>query len=119
MHEMSLVQGLLDIIQQEMERHDATRLVKVRVRYGALAAVVPEAMRFAWDAVTNASPLQGAVLELEEVPVRLKCCMCGKEFVPAELERALLMAPCPGCGEELGHQVLDGKELTLEQMEVE
>ena len=97
----------------------ATRLVKVVVRHGALAAIVPEAMVFAWDAITRDSPLQGSVMELHEVPVRLQCCLCGQEFVPAELERGLLCSPCPGCGEELGHKVLDGKELTLEHLEVE
>ena len=120
MHEMSLVQGLLDIIEQEMERHGATRLIKVRVRHGALAAVVPEAMLFAWEAITKATPLDGAVLEMDEVPVVLKCSMCGREFQPDGLTpHGMLCVPCPGCGEELGHQVLDGKELTLEQLEVE
>lgn len=120
MHEMSLVQGLLDIIGQEMERHGATRLITVRVRHGALAAVVPDAMRFSWEVMTKDTPLDGAVLEMDEVPVRLKCSMCGHEFEPDGLTpHGMLCVPCPGCGEELGHQVLDGKELTLDQLEVE
>ena len=45
MHEMSLVTSLLSIIREEMERHALHRLLQVRARYGALANVVPEAVR--------------------------------------------------------------------------
>ena len=49
MHKMSLVTSLLSIIREEMERHARHRLLQVRVRYGALANIVPEALSVAFE----------------------------------------------------------------------
>ena len=48
MHEMSIVSSLLEMVKQEMQKNNATKLVLVRVKYGRLANLVPEAMTFAW-----------------------------------------------------------------------
>lgn len=115
---MSIAQSLAGIVRQEMARHGVTRLVSVRVRHGALAAVVPHALEFAWQAVTLGTPLAGARLDMEEVAVRLRCSSCGREFAPGDCDQ-LLLIPCPTCGEDLGHAVLEGKELYVENLEAE
>ena len=68
MHEMSLVTSLLSIIREEMERHARHRLLQVRVRYGALANIVPEALPVAFEALTAGTDWEGAVLQTEEIP---------------------------------------------------
>jgi hydrogenase nickel incorporation protein HypA/HybF len=118
MHEMSIAQSLVGIVQQEMSKHGVSRLVSVRVCHGALAAVVPHALEFAWQAVTQDTPLAGARLDMVEVAVRLRCSSCGKEFTPEDCDR-LLLIPCPACGEDLGHEVLEGKELYIENLEAD
>lgn len=118
MHEMSLCMSLLEIVRQEMEKHGAARLVSVRVRHGALANVVPEALSMAFEVLTIDTDLAGARLDMTEEPVTLACGACGREFAPAPGLTARF-APCPQCGEELGHRVLTGKELYLEHLEVE
>lgn len=115
---MSIAQSLAGIVRQEMARHGVSRLVSVRVRHGALAAVVPHALTFAWQAVTLDTPLEGARLDMVEVAVRLRCSSCGKEFSPEDCDR-LLLIPCPACGEDLGHEVLEGKELYIENLEAD
>lgn len=118
MHEMSLTAGLLSIIRQEMEKHGAELLVSVRVRHGVLANVVPEAMSMAFEVQTLGTDFEGAVLELVEEPLKLACGSCGMEFMP-DSGPSGRFAPCPSCGEELGHRVLAGKELYLDHLEVE
>jgi hydrogenase nickel incorporation protein HypA/HybF len=117
MHEMSLCLNLIDIIRQEMEKHGATRLLKVRVKHGQLANVVPEAMEFAFEACIRDTDMDGAELELEEVPLVLACSACGKEFTPED--ENVLCTPCPECGEDFGHRVVSGKELYLDFLEAE
>ncbi len=117
MHEMSIVHSLLEIIGQELEKHEASKLLLVRVKHGRLANVVPEAMDMAWEVMTKDTPYDGAVLEMEEVPFRVRCGGCGQEFEP-DADMILLM-PCPECGEELGHVVISGKELYLDHLEAE
>jgi len=116
MHELSIAQSLVGIIQDEMEKHGLTKLLTVRVKYGRLAALVPDALSFAFEACTLGTPMEGVQLELSEIPILLKCSECETEFSP---ERGDLFMPCPECGEGLGHQVLQGKELYLDNMEAE
>ena len=117
MHEASIVAGLLDIVREEMDKRKLTKLVMVRVKHGRLTAVVPEAMDMAFEAMTMGTPLEGAKLEMEEVPALLACRVCKAEFQPGE--NHILCAPCPACGEEFGHTLLSGKELHLERLVAE
>lgn len=117
MHEMSLVTSLLSIIREEMERHALHRLLQVRVRYGALANIVPEALSAAFEALTAGTDWEGAVLQTEEIPLSLKCSHCGQIFPPARQKR--FSAPCPFCGEEQGHSIEAGRELYIQSMEAE
>lgn len=118
MHEMSLATSLIDIVREEMRKHGVARLSLVRLRCGALANVVPEALSMAFEVLTDGTDLAGARLEMTEEPLRLACGKCGREYSP-EASAAAIFSPCPFCGEEIGHRVLAGKELYIEHMEVE
>ena len=117
MHEISIVTRLLNLVDEELAKRRLHKLLVVRVRHGALANIVPEAMSFAFAALTQGSPFEGARLELEEEPVILRC-PCGASFNPAE-KGELLFEPCPTCGETLGHTVETGRELYLQHIEAE
>ena len=80
MHEMSVVTSLLSIVREEMEKHDVHRLLLVRVRYGALSNIVPEALSFAFEALTAGTDFESAVLETEEGSLTLQCFPCGHNF---------------------------------------
>jgi len=119
MHEMSLVGNLLDIIQQEMEKHHAKRLLLVRLRCGVLANVVPEALSMAFEVQTSGTSFAGTQLELRMEPLCLRCGGCGREFFPEGDTHATIFSVCPVCGEEIGHSVLTGKELYIDHIELE
>lgn len=118
MHEMSLAVSLLDIVKQEMEKHGKTRLIRISVCHGTLANVVPEALSMGFEVMTSGTPFEGAAITLKEMPLRLACGGCGREYTP-ESSPAAVFAPCPFCGEEIGHTVLTGKELYIDHIEVE
>jgi hydrogenase nickel incorporation protein HypA/HybF len=117
MHEMAIVTSLLSLVDEELKKHRLHKLLVVRVRHGVLANIVPEAMRFAFEALTQGGPFAGARLELEEEPLVLRCC-CGVHFSP-ERTREPRFVPCPACGETLGHAVEKGRELYLQHLEAE
>ncbi len=116
MHEMSIAASLVEIVKEEMAKHSATRLLLVRVRYGKLTNIVPEALRMGFEAFCTEESLQHAELELEEVPLRVKCSGCGEAFVPDNDE---LYLPCPRCKHEFGHEILTGRELFVDHIEAE
>lgn len=115
---MALTASLLSLIKEEMEKAKAEHLLSVRIRYGSLSNVVPEAMEAAFEIQTMNMPgLQGASLELvEELPL-LACGKCGTQFSSENKSR--VFKPCPACGNELGNKVLSGKGLYLDRIEVD
>jgi len=116
MHEMTLLSSVTQVVAEEMEQHGLVRLSRVTIKSGALAGLAPEAMRFAWEVLTDCGPLRGAELCVETVPVRLRCGDCLREFAPKE---QAVFAACPACGQELGHNVLAGREVYIESIEGE
>ena len=119
MHEMAIAQSLMDIIRREMEKNGASTLHSVTIRAGELNAVVPQALETAFRALTEKTSLQGARLKIETVPLELECGSCGKRFTSGGDDMAFLSAECPGCGMELGHRILAGRELYVQSLEAE
>lgn len=64
MHEASLCEGVLAVALEAARGQPVTR---VRVRVGAMQAVVPESFRFCWRLVTDGTAAQDAAVELSHV----------------------------------------------------
>lgn len=116
MHELAIAQGILDIVREEMAKHGAAKLDRVHIHHGRMANVAPEALTFAWENLIRGTDLEGAEMLTEEIAVRMKCAGCGVEFEP---EDDFILAPCPDCGEDLGHQLLKGQELYVFRLEAD
>lgn len=116
---MSLVQSLLDIVRQEMRAHEIAQLQEVKVTCGRISGVVPDALHMAFTALTRQTDLDGASLKLEVIPLQLCCGGCETHFSPEEEGSLAAFAPCPTCGQEIGHRVLTGQELNIEYIEGE
>jgi hydrogenase nickel incorporation protein HypA/HybF len=93
------------------ERLGDAPVATVRLEVGRLAAVVPDALRFCFDVCTRGTSLEGARLEIIEIPGKARCLTCA-----AELAIDDLAAVCPCGGMEL--RVLGGEELRLKNVEV-
>ena len=75
MHELSIAEAIVAIA----ERHAAGRRVyRVSVKVGHLRQVVPDALQFAFQLLTDGTVLEGAELAIEEVPARVRCRGCGR-----------------------------------------
>ena len=118
MHEMALTASMLSLIKEEMEKAKVGRLMVVRIKYGALSNIVPESMEAAFEILARDFPgMEGASLELVEELPTLACGKCGKNYTPPS-KREVFM-PCPACGNEIGNEVLSGKGVYLDQIEVD
>lgn len=92
MHEMSITEDILDIIRREMKKGSLTHLISVKLRLGELTAIDPDALRFCFDASIKKTGLEGAVLEIEGVPLTGRCTMCATTWKITDF--ALI---CPAC----------------------
>ena len=46
MHEMAIVQSIMEIVEQQAKMYNAKRVVRVSLEFGALTAVLPAAVSF-------------------------------------------------------------------------
>jgi len=113
MHEMSIAQGLLDILREEMGKHHAQRLRSVRLHIGQLSAIVPESLSFCFEVMTAGTEMEGARLDMEVIPLRGVCRACKAAF-----EIANYAFECPQCGSR-DIQTVSGQELSIVEMEVD
>ena len=80
MHELSIATSLVELTERALADAGEDRPVEaVRVRIGALAGVVTEALRFSWDVAIDGTRCAGSRLEIEEVPGRVRCPACTAE----------------------------------------
>ena len=112
MHEVGIMQSALDLAIAEAQRAGADRIHRVAMRIGDLSGVVPEALSFAFEALTLGTPAEGACLDIERVPVVCRCPNCGGDFRPDDI-----IFVCPGCG-RLCAETRQGKEIELSALEV-
>jgi hydrogenase nickel incorporation protein HypA/HybF len=111
-HEAGLAQAALDVAAARARERGATRVHRLKLRVGDLSGVVPEALRFALDALGPGTAAEGAAVEIEVVPVECHCATCDRLFRPADVVYA-----CPACG-ALSADVRRGHELELVSLEV-
>lgn len=113
MHEMSLAEGVLQLIEDTVSRQDCNKVKLVVLEIGQLATVEPEAMRFCFDAVTRGSIAEGATLEIIEVVGQGWCMHCAETVNMHQKFDA-----CPQCG-SYQVQVTAGDEMRLKELEIE
>lgn len=114
MHELSMVESLVEELLKLQEENEWDRIDTVRLRVGAMRQVIPEIMNFAFDISIKDTPLEGARLFLEEVPLKKKCKTCGNVWT--EGDEVLFL--CEKCG-SADVELIEGMELEIESLEVE
>lgn len=113
MHEMSLAENALQIIEDAARTQNFRRVRTVVLEIGKLAAVEAEAMRFCFDAVTRGSIAEGAQLEIIETPGAGRCQACGMTVAMQEQ-----YGLCPECGSPR-LEVVAGNQMRIKDLEVE
>jgi hydrogenase nickel incorporation protein HypA/HybF len=112
-HEMSLSQGMLELIEEGARREGFAKVKTVWLEIGRLATVEAEALRFCFDVVTRGSCAEGAQLVIEHTPGQAWCLACDSSVV---IEATL--ADCPKCG-SARLQVTGGSDMRIKELEVE
>jgi hydrogenase nickel incorporation protein HypA/HybF len=112
MHELSIAQNLLEIVEQYVPPERRAGVREVRVRAGRLSGILPDSLQFCFEAITAGTPLAGSRLKIEEIPIRLKCAACN---TTCEVEEPPFRCPlCDGFQVE----VVTGMELQVVDIEL-
>jgi hydrogenase nickel incorporation protein HypA/HybF len=113
MHEMSIAQSILKIVLPQAEKNGATKIKLIRIRAGELRGIVQEQLTFLFGFVSKDTIAEGAVLEVESVPIKSVCKECKHEFMVKEYEFV-----CPEC-ESKDVDTIEGMELAVKEIEIE
>lgn len=113
MHEMSLCESVLDILEQQALAQHFSRVKTVWLEIGQLSSVEPDAMRFCFDVVTKNTLAEHARLEIIATSGSAWCLPCGQEVAIQTLYDA-----CPHCG-SAQLQVVSGDAMRIKELEVE
>jgi hydrogenase nickel incorporation protein HypA/HybF len=113
MHELSIMQSALTLALDQAKKAGASRVHLIRLRIGALSGVVPEALQFAFEALTPGTAAEGAELAIDGVPARFWCASCAQEFLSDDM-----FAECPACHQPSG-ELRAGREMEVASLEVE
>ena len=113
MHEMSIAESVLQIIEDKARTDGYARVRAVWLEIGQLAGVETESLRFCFDVVTRDSVARDARLEIIETAGQGWCMECARNVaVTTRYE------PCPNCG-SFQIEVTGGEEMRVKELEVE
>lgn len=113
MHEVGLMRDTMELALQQAAEHGAEQILTVRMRIGEISGVAPDALRFAFEAISMGTLAENARFEIESVPARVLCQICGHEG-PANAFDLV----CSTCG-AFEIRVIAGREIELAELEIE
>ena len=114
MHELSIVEALIDQVGQELERAGQPgRVLRVELSIGRLSGVHGESVRFAFGLLAPGTRVEGAEIVIQEPKAVCQCRACH-----AQTEIDDLVVQCPRCASN-DISIEGGRELMLQSIEIE
>lgn len=128
MHELSIAQRIIEIIEAEAEKNGIAKVRRARLKVGKMAAFQREQLEFCLMSYEKGDALKGMVFDIEEISVKLECAKCKKifddgRFSDAEFAHEIAHAPllysppnCPECG-CVESEIVSGREMEIVEIE--
>ncbi|MFA5983712.1 MAG: hydrogenase maturation nickel metallochaperone HypA [Methylococcaceae bacterium] len=113
MHELSLCESILQVLEQQAEVQQYHKVKTVWLEIGALSGIEVEALRFSFDIVMQGSLAEQAQLEIIQLPGQAWCMQCACNVAVEQLYDV-----CPLCGSHQ-LQVNSGDQMRIKELEVE
>ena len=114
MHELSITQSVLDIVLRHAKQSNAQRVLGINLVIGDLTGFVDESIQFYFDFMSKDTLAEGAKLNFDRIPARVRCTSCGSEYIPPDSR----LWACPEC-EALGGEIISGREFSVASIEIE
>jgi hydrogenase nickel incorporation protein HypA/HybF len=113
MHEISIARELSGIVLDVADREKLSKVTRINICFGQMIQIVPDIFDFAFREIVRDSIAMDAVVDLEILPVKMRCKMCNNEFIIKDN-----LFSCSRCGSaEL--DIMQGRELFIKSIEGE
>lgn len=113
MHELSICQSMLDIVERTMREHPGAVLKTIRLDIGQGSTIEPVLLKDAFAIITDSGPFRGVELDINTIPIGGSCRACGKSFTYEEMALG-----CPECG-STNIVIESGMELDIRELEID
>ena len=113
MHELGIAQSIMQTVLAEAEKAHARKVLKVSLKIGELAGVMPDSLMFCFDLLAKSTIAENATLIIEKVPVSAHCNHCDKTF---SIENNHYC--CKDCGNSR-IKLISGQELQIDHLEID
>lgn len=120
MHELSMADAMVKTILDVAEKNDATEVLEATIEVGKLTMLNPEQLKFLLDVLVENTLLENATINIEEVPVAIKCNAC--DYIGAanmdDSDHYLAIVKCPECNER-DLEITAGRECNVKNIKIE
>ena len=113
MHEVSIAQNILDIVEKEAEKQKASKIHLVKIILGQFTGVVKEALEFALLTVKKNSIANDTHFQIDTVPLKTHCSDCKNDYS----NQQEIIFTCPSCNGNL--EIISGKEMYIDYIDLE
>lgn len=108
MHELSVTQSVVDAVIDKMGE---AKVSSVLLEIGKLSGIEPDSVKFCFEIVAGGTTLEGAHLEIVELPGEGKCRTCGEVL---RIDDRIVLCSCGSADVD----VLAGTDLRIRSVEV-
>ena len=113
MHEYSLTQRIVGIVNETAQGYKNSKVTSVRLVIGENTSIIPDCIQLYYDMIAQGTQAAGARLDVRTVKPQMYCPHCGRNF-----ERRVFSFECPDCGTP-GNPTDIGNEAYVESIELE
>jgi hydrogenase nickel incorporation protein HypA/HybF len=112
MHELALARSLIELVDDYAGQQGGRQVRRIHVRLGQLSAMT-RALYFCFGSASRGTSCEGALLDIEEVPLTVRCGHCKAVKAPS----GRYNFRCPDCGMPTP-EVVTGREMQLTAIEL-
>ncbi len=113
MHEFSIIENIFRTLEEVSGKEGISKITKVSLVIGELRQIVPDVFEFAFQVTAKDSIAEEAVLEIEKIPIEVRCMECSKL---SQVDDHVFF--CRHCQSPIV-KIIKGKELYIKSIEGE
>ncbi|MFP4332126.1 MAG: hydrogenase maturation nickel metallochaperone HypA [Campylobacterales bacterium] len=113
MHEYSIVNALIDLCEEHVEKNKASKVISLKVAIGSLSGVEADLLLSSYDTFKEGTVCEDAIMDVQRIEPEAICLTCEEEFGVDEYNFL-----CPKCGSGQT-KLIKGKEMHLMSLELE
>jgi hydrogenase nickel incorporation protein HypA/HybF len=112
MHELAVTQQILDIALAKARENGASEIQLIQLVIGDMTSIIDDSVQFYFDILSKNTIASKARLDIQRVPVELRCRNCRTAFTPS-----VHPWQCPRC-QSWNFEIISGNEFYVASLDL-